>query len=269
MKEFVIDDGWQDNYGDWGINKTKFHNGLKPVFDYINSLGMKPGLWISVGSASSVSKVYKEHPEWFVKDKQGNYANLQLPGNSQDIRSACFSTGWKNYIKEKLKTLALEYGLEYMKLDFAVVTSAYRFDNEYTGCYATTHASHKDQRESYYVNYESVWRLFDELHELKPNLFIDCTFETMGGLQLIDYAMLKHAEGNWLSNYDVKDEAEDLRVRNMAWWRSPPRSIRPGRSRERCATRPSCCARCAGMTRRTRPARISLCRISRKPWAKS
>jgi alpha-galactosidase len=67
-----------------------------------------------------------------------------------------------------------------------------------------------------------VWELFDELHAAKPNLFIDCTFETMGGLQLIDYAMLKHAEGNWLSNYiGTQGEKTDLRIRNMAWWRSP------------------------------------------------
>ena len=52
MKEFIIDDGWQDNYGDWGIDKKKFPNGLKPVFDYIKSLGMKPGIWISIGSAT-------------------------------------------------------------------------------------------------------------------------------------------------------------------------------------------------------------------------
>jgi alpha-galactosidase len=34
--------------------------------------------------------------------------------------------------------------------------------------------------------------------------------------------MLKHAEGNWLSNF-AGDEGEKtgLRVRNMAWWRSP------------------------------------------------
>ncbi|MDA3866987.1 MAG: alpha-galactosidase, partial [Salinivirgaceae bacterium] len=55
MKEFIIDDGWQDSYGAWGIDKTKVPNGIKPVFDYIKSLGMKPGLWISVGSASTES----------------------------------------------------------------------------------------------------------------------------------------------------------------------------------------------------------------------
>ena len=223
MKEFVIDDGWQDSYGDWGIDKTKFPNGLKPVFDYIKSLGMKPGLWVSVGSASSKSRVFKEHPEWFGRDINGNFENLlsEMP-NEDYVRTACFSTGWKDYIKEILLKLSLDYGLEYMKLDFGIVTSPYAFNNENSGCYATNHTGHKDHHESLFVNYERMWKLFDELHVAKPNLFIDCTFEAMGGLQLIDYAMLKHAEGNWLSNFDgLSGEKTDLRVRNMAWWRSP------------------------------------------------
>ncbi|MDZ7604350.1 MAG: glycoside hydrolase family 36 protein [Cyclobacteriaceae bacterium] len=180
MKEFIIDDGWQDSYGDWGIDYKKFPNGLKPVFDYIKSLGMKPGMWISVGSASTESKVYKEHPEWFVRDKNGKIANLQIPGEEfNHIQSACFSTGWKDYIKGILLKLAVDYGLEYLKLDFAVVSSAYIFDKEQSGCYATDHAHHKDQRESFYANYESMWQLFHQLHAAKPNLFIDRTFETM------------------------------------------------------------------------------------------
>lgn len=228
MKEFVIDDGWEDNLGDWGIDKTKFPNGLKPVFDYIKSLGMKPGLWISVGSASSESKVYHEHPEWFVKDKNDRYANLHIAGTGDEvddrIRSACFSTGWKDYIKDIMLKLTLENGLEYMKLDFSVVTSAYVFDPVKSGCYASNHPGHKDHHESMYANYEQMWKLFDELHAVKPDLFIDCTFEAMGGLQLIDYAMLKHAEGNWLSNFYEPNEDGDLRIRNMAWWRSPAMS---------------------------------------------
>jgi alpha-galactosidase len=221
MKEFIIDDGWQTNYGDWEIDTVKFPHGLKPVFDYIKSLGMKPGLWVSVGSAATTSKVYQRHPEWFVKNKSGKNANLHVAESALDIFSACFSTGWKDYIKNILLKLSVEHGLEYMKLDFAVVTSPYRFDNEVSGCYATAHALHKDHNESFFVNYERVWQLFDELHAVKPNLFIDCTFETMGGLQLIDYAMLEHAEGNWLSNFLGPDAKVDLRIRNMAWWRSP------------------------------------------------
>ncbi len=218
VKEFIIDDGWQDTYGDWNIDTKKFPNGLKPVFDYIRSLGMKPGLWISIGSATSKSNVYRNHPEWFVKDRQGNHGNVHFVG--QDLVTACFSTGWKDYIKEVLLKLALDYGLEYMKLDFAVVTSAYVFNPEISGCYATDHPRHKDHPESLYINHERVWELFDELHAAKPDLFIDCTFEVMGGLQLIDYALLKHAEGDWLSNFQAPDQDGDLRIRNMSWWRS-------------------------------------------------
>ncbi len=219
MKEFVIDDGWQDTYGDWGIDKKKFPNGLKPVFDYIKSLGMKPGLWISVGTAAPDSKVYAAHPEWFVKDNKGKPISLVI--DDKDKYTACFGTAWYGHIKNVLNKLTLEYGLEYLKLDFSIVSSPYRFDPQESGCYALGHAGHKDHHESLYTSYEYMWRLFDELHISKPELFIDCTFETMGGLQLIDYAMLKHAEGNWLSNFNGPDEKVDLRVRNMAWWRSP------------------------------------------------
>jgi alpha-galactosidase len=221
MKEFIIDDGWQDSYGDWGIDMKKFPNGLKPVFDYIKSLGMKPGLWVSIGSAAPSSKVFKAHPEWFVIDKNGNPTSLHAPDDKGKF-TACFGTGWYDYIKDILLKLSVDYGLEYFKLDFAVVTSAYTYDHTQSGCYSTSHPGHKDHNESLFSNYERLWQLFDELHAAKPDLFIDCTFETIGGTQLIDYALVKHAEGDWLSNFaGAAGEKTDIRVRNMAWWRSP------------------------------------------------
>ena len=54
-----------------------------------------------------------------------------------------------------------------------------------------------------------------------PELFIDCTFETMGKLQLVDYSMLRHAECNSLSNFDDPAPLGPLRVRQTAWWRAP------------------------------------------------
>lgn len=220
MKEFIIDDGWTSSYGDWIVDKKKFPNGLKPVFDYIKSLGMKPGLWISVGSASVESKVFQEHPEYFVRDRNGDFTSLHAEGIT-DKMTACFATGWYDYIKNILLEMVNDHGLEYLKLDFAVVTSPYMLDHQKSGCYAEDHALHKDRAESFMVLYDRVWQLFDELHQANQEVFIDCTFETMGGMQLIDYAMLKHAEGNWLSNFNAPAPKGSLRVRNMAWWRSP------------------------------------------------
>lgn len=234
IQEFIIDDGWQvnvgspsstrgwgSNYGDWIVDKHKFPKGLKSTFDYISSLGMKPGLWISVGSATGDSKVFNEHPEWFVENILHKPGDLHLAGENSNFYSSCFGTDWFEYIKKTIVSLANDYGLTYAKLDFSVVTSAYVNNNKVSGCYGTNHPFHRDHEESFVIIYERVLKLFDELHKEAPDLFIDCTFETAGKLQLMDYAIARHAEGNWLSNFEEPSPVGPLRVRQMAWWRSP------------------------------------------------
>lgn len=224
IEEFIIDDGWQDSYGDWGIDKKKFPDGLKPVFDYIKSKGMKPGLWISLGAAESKSKVFREHPEWLVRKADGSPISLHADSDKMygwESYSMCMTTGWYDHIKGVILNLVKEHGLEYIKGDFAVVTGAYTTDKTRSGCHAKDHPMHKDRNESMLVLYQRTWQLFDDLHREAPGLFIDCTFETMGALQLIDLDMCKHAEGNWLSNFSERVPEGSLRVRNMSWWRSP------------------------------------------------
>ncbi|HEX8548412.1 MAG TPA: glycoside hydrolase family 36 protein [Cytophagaceae bacterium] len=233
VQEFVIDDGWQvnvgsrssekewgGNYGDWQVDKNKFPNGLKSTFDYIKSLGMKPGLWISIGSATDNAKVYKEHPEWFVKNYKNQPGNLHFVADSSDFYSSCMGTDWVDYIKNTIVKLSKDYGLAYAKLDLSVVVSAYVTDKKVSGCYATNHPYHKDHPESLIVLYDRLLQLFDDIHKEAPDLFIDCTFETAGKIQLMDLAISQHAEGNWLSNFEEPFPIGPLRVRQMAWWRS-------------------------------------------------
>ena len=234
VQEFVIDDGWQinygakssdkawgGNYGDWLVDRTKFPGDLKSTFSYIRSLGMKPGLWISIGSATEDARVFKEHPEWFVKNYKGKSGNLHFVSDSSDFYTSCFGTDWFDYIKGVIVGLVKEHGLAYAKLDLSIITSAYVDDKRVSGCYATDHPYHRDHEESYSMIYERVLQFFDELHKEAPDLFIDCTFETAGKMQLQDYAFAKHAEGNWLSNFEERNPTGALRVRQMAWWRSP------------------------------------------------
>jgi alpha-galactosidase len=232
IQEFIIDDGWQvnsgaesspaawgRNYGDWKVDEKKFPGGLKPTFDFIKALGMKPGLWITIGAATGDAKVYKDHPGWFVKNSSGDPANIH--GYGDDFYTTCYGTGWVEYIKDVIVGLSQEYGLAYTKLDFAIATSAYVNDPRISGCYATDHPFHRDHQESFWVIYNRVLELFDRLHEQCPGLFIDCTFETAGKLQLMDYAIANHADGNWLSNFEEPVPTGPLRIRHMAWWRSP------------------------------------------------
>jgi alpha-galactosidase len=224
IQEFIIDDGWRGYYGDWDIDKEKFPDGLKPVFDYIKSKGMKPGLWISLAAAESNSKVFREHPEWLVRKADGSPINLHADDDRMfgwESYSMCLTTDWYDYIRGVILNLVKEHGLEYIKGDFAAVTGAYTTDKSRSGCHATNHPLHADRNESMLELYRRTWQLFDELHAAAPNLYIDCTFETMGALQLIDLDMCKHAEGNWLSNFNEGAPGGSLRVRQMAWWRSP------------------------------------------------
>lgn len=229
IEEFVIDDGWQINIdspadkpefmGDWTIDRKKFPRGLKPVFDYIKSLGMKPGLWISLATADKSSKPYQQHPEWFAKDANGNLTDLHNEENTS--RTACFGTDWYEYIKNTILGLYHDYGLAYVKLDLAVLASAYIYNDERTGCYATDHPLHRDREESFGVIYDRCMALFDELHEEAPELFIDCTFETAGKFHLMDFGLARHAEGNWLSNVPQYAPVGSLRIRDLAWERCP------------------------------------------------
>jgi alpha-galactosidase len=234
IQEFILDDGWQvnnggissekgwgNNYGDWEVDKNKFPGGLKPTFDYIRSLGMKPGLWMSIGSATKDASVFKEHPEWFVKNQRDQLSDLHGGTSESDFYSSCFGTDWYTYILNTLLRFVKENGLAYAKLDFSVATSAYTNDPVLSGCYSLEHPYHRDQPESFQIIYQQVLRLFDDLHNQAPGLFIDCTFETAGKLQLIDYSIVEHADGDWLSNFEEASPLGALRVRQMAWWRSP------------------------------------------------
>ena len=237
VEEFIIDDGWQMNlnskseedfllYGDWAINNRKFPNGLKPVFDSIKALGMKPGLWITIAAAQPGSEALTAHPEWFIRDELGRITNLHEEVNhgmnsETQPYTPCMATGWKEFIKEKILILVKEHGLAYAKLDFSIVCSAYQFSKQRTGCHATDHPYHKDREESFYAIYQRAMELFDELHAEAPDLFIDCTFETAGKLQLMDYGIAQYAEGNWLSNVQHPTPLGPLRVRNLAWGRTP------------------------------------------------
>ncbi|MBE7537118.1 MAG: alpha-galactosidase [Opitutaceae bacterium] len=229
FEEFVIDDGWQANrtdkpgprpIGDWLVDRKRFPRGLKPVFDYVKSLGMKPGLWLSLGAVSTDSAVYAEHPEWLARGP--DQKPIYLHNTSSKTRvTACLATGWTEHFKQMLLGLVRDNGLEYIKLDLAVIASAYVNDPWISGCCATDHPGHRDHAESHGAIYAALWRMFDELHAAVPQLFIDCTYEAIGKLNLVDYALCEHAEGDWLSNFDNPAVLDNWRVRQMAWWRSP------------------------------------------------
>jgi len=66
-----IDDGWMRAYGDWSETNQRFPRGLAPVAARIAGAGLVPGLWLAPFTASASSKLFREHPDWMVKDETG------------------------------------------------------------------------------------------------------------------------------------------------------------------------------------------------------
>lgn len=68
---FVMDDGWfhgrtLDNagLGDWWPDKQKFPQGLTPLIQGVNALGMDFGLWLEPEMVNPDSDLYRAHPDW-------------------------------------------------------------------------------------------------------------------------------------------------------------------------------------------------------------
>lgn len=71
VEVFVIDDGWfkgrvddKAGLGDWTVDKNKFPNGLKPMIEKINAMGMDFGIWIEPEMVNPNSDLYRSHPDW-------------------------------------------------------------------------------------------------------------------------------------------------------------------------------------------------------------
>ena len=68
---YVLDDGWfgdRRNLGDWWINPKLFPNGFKKCIDEGKKWGIDFGIWFEPEMANEGSKLFKEHPEWIMKN---------------------------------------------------------------------------------------------------------------------------------------------------------------------------------------------------------
>ncbi len=70
---FQIDDGWQTRVGDWLSVKDSFPKGMDFISNEIHQKNIKSGLWLAPFIAESASTLFKTHPDWFLKHKNGKH----------------------------------------------------------------------------------------------------------------------------------------------------------------------------------------------------
>jgi len=126
-----IDDGWQKSRGDWEANE-KFPHGMKWIADKIKEYGYKPGIWIAPFQVEEKSTLFKEHPEYLVKDAEGK----PLPNIFWKNTYALDTThpGAQKWLKQVFQKIVDDWGFEYIKLDFLfhAASKGYRYDKKVT-----------------------------------------------------------------------------------------------------------------------------------------
>jgi hypothetical protein len=125
VEYFVIDEGYEPRWGVWEAN-WKFPDGLEAYCKRVTAAGGKPGIWTSALLVNTYTTLYREHPDWFACDEDG------------DVQTKLFSYGPMAYLDvthpEVEKHLAEVFGrlrragFVYFKVDFTqCVLQAKRF----------------------------------------------------------------------------------------------------------------------------------------------
>ena len=126
-----LDDGYQTAVGDWLVRKKSFPEPLVKLAEAIKSHGMKAGIWLAPFMASTKSILYREHPQWFLRDTNGKTIDCGFNPNWSGRSLALDLThpdlqDWLHNLFAALRAA----GFEFFKLDFlfAGVRKGHRFN---------------------------------------------------------------------------------------------------------------------------------------------
>ena len=129
-----IDDGYQADIGDWTTINEKFPHGLAWLAQRIHERGFKAGLWLAPFLVASTSAIYRQHPDWVVRDGEGRPVVAITNWNRQCYALDCTHPDAQAWLEELARTLVGEWGFDYLKLDFIYAGAV---EGERCDCQAT------------------------------------------------------------------------------------------------------------------------------------
>jgi alpha-galactosidase len=113
---FQVDDGWQVSIGDWEPNE-KFPSGMVALAAKIRAAGRIPGLWLAPLLAVPSSTLYRQHPDWLLRDPDSKLVsagfNWGQPLYALDTTHPAV-LDWLTALMKRMRA----WGFDYLKLDF-------------------------------------------------------------------------------------------------------------------------------------------------------
>jgi len=161
----TLDDGWQNNYGDWLVDPKKFPNGdadMKALVDRIHQEGFRAQLWWSPLSAVPVSQLMKEHPDWALLNKDGSRRKISW-WNSDYLCPA--DRDVVEYHKALVRKILGEWGFDGLKLDGQHM-------NGVPACYNPAH-HHKRPEDSVEALPDFFREIYETARSVKPDALVE------------------------------------------------------------------------------------------------
>ena len=161
----TLDDGWQNNYGDWDLDPKKFPHGdadMKALVDYIHAEGFKAQLWWSPLSAVPDSQLLKDHPDYALLNEDGSRRKISW-WHSFYLCPADHAV--VEYHKALVRKILVDWGFDGLKLDGQHM-------NAVPPCYnpAHHHASPEDSVEALPDFFREI---YDAARSAKPDALVE------------------------------------------------------------------------------------------------
>jgi alpha-galactosidase len=161
---------WWDKVGEWMESPERFPNGLKTIYEYARSKGLKMGMWLEIEVMGTQCELAKKLPDdWFVcthgKRRVDNRRYL-LDFRNPEVRKYCMDV---------VDRLFADYGCEYFKVDYNVTTGL----GSDLNCDSVGDAMLE--------HYRALYDWYREIYRKYPNLVIE---NCGSGAQRMDYGIL-------------------------------------------------------------------------------
>jgi alpha-galactosidase len=140
LRYIQIDDGYQPWMGDWLDTGKAFGGGVQGVLKEIRGRGFEPAIWVAPFIASEQSRLFRDHPDWFVKDDAGKPLRSDRVGFGGWRLGPWYSLDGthpeaQRWLEQLFRTMRREWGCTYFKLDatyWATIPGGHRFDTNAT-----------------------------------------------------------------------------------------------------------------------------------------
>jgi alpha-galactosidase len=165
FKWVTLDDGWQNNVGDWALDPKKFPNGdadMKALVDRIHQEGFKAQLWWSPMSAVPASELLRDHPDYALLNRDGSRRKVSW-WNSDYLCPA--DRNVVEYHKALVRKILVDWGFDGLKLDGQDM-------NGVPACYNPAH--HHAQPEDSVEGLPDFFRaIYDTAQSVKPGALVE------------------------------------------------------------------------------------------------